>query len=114
MEKEKKFVYLVDSYAGYYETGWRKTIGVTDSIEKAKKLAEDFNNECVEECMELPMSYDFFMSNIEQASEEQDDYSIVYSDYIGYTAQQWQEMQIKAQIIDEKFSLAFIREFELL
>lgn len=63
MEKEKKFVYLVESSAGWYGTEWTKAIGVTDSIEKAEKLAEDFNKEFVEDYMDLPMYYYFFMNN---------------------------------------------------
>ena len=113
MKKEKEFVYLVESRAGDEYESYRELIGVAKTQEKAEEIVQDFNNRFVEGFIKMPMSVDFFDEHICELSDESDDSAPKYRDYLGYTAQQWEDMEIIIRITDYGYSPAYITKIEL-
>ena len=55
----------------------------------------------------------FFDDHICELSDESDDCAPKYRDYLGYTAQQWEDMENIIMIADHGYSPAYITEIEL-
>ena len=113
MEKEKEFVYLVESRTGDEYESYRELIGVAKTKEKAEEIVQDFNNHFVEGFMKMPMDVDFFDDHICELSDESDYGAPKYRDYLGYTAQQWEDMANIIRIVYYGYSPAYITKIEL-
>lgn len=113
IEMEKEFVYLVEARAGDEYESYRELIGVAKTQEKAEEIVQDFNNRFVEGFIKMPMSVDFFDNNICELIDELSDSAPKYRGYLGYTAQQWEDMENIVRITDYGYSPAYITKIEL-